>query len=111
LKDEIERAPSWRTTSFTRLEGRRIHVVSQCANPACRAPFIYLRNGKLFKIDHREDLASGQGVEFFWLCEVCAGYLMVEFTVDGANIVPRGRMKPYDVVSNGKRPMHSGHLF
>ncbi len=54
-------------------------MLSTCANPTCRAPFQYLREGRLFKFE----LASGpelvgsrkfpRKIEHFWLCGQCAG--------------------------------------
>lgn len=53
-------------------------MVSQCANPDCGAPFLYLREGKLFAV-RRPGLSARQGrVEYFWLCGNCAGRLGVD---------------------------------
>ena len=57
-------------------------MVSKCANPACSAPFHYLREGKLFEVDSRESSAVGERkpirrVEFFWLCGRCSAVLTV----------------------------------
>ena len=63
-------------------------MISKCANPACFARFRYLHEGKLFRFE-REAKEDSQlqlgfdpklrkhspGVEFFWLCEKCAGSL------------------------------------
>jgi hypothetical protein len=48
-------------------------MVSQCANPECGAPFLYLRHGKLFKIERPGFSARHSRVEYFWLCGNCAG--------------------------------------
>lgn len=45
-------------------------MVSCCANPECRARFLYLRAGKLF-VWRRDDGCSSR-TEFFWLCGECA---------------------------------------
>lgn len=43
-------------------------MVSQCANPDCGAPFLYLRRGR------RRGLPARQWrVEYFWRCGNCAG--------------------------------------
>ncbi len=52
-------------------------MLSKCANPACGAPFQYLREGKLFKFEMTPSGdASGKKparkVEHFWLCGSCA---------------------------------------
>jgi hypothetical protein len=62
-------------------------MLSKCANPACSAPFHYLREGKLFQIDARafpetEDVFEKkpvQRVEYFWLCGSCAEIMTLGF--------------------------------
>jgi hypothetical protein len=66
-------------------------MVTKCANPGCSAPFLYLRQGKLFRIE-TVDTQSDQGasfgmdpiagraarhLEFFWLCDDCAPLMTV----------------------------------
>jgi hypothetical protein len=64
-------------------------MVSQCANPDCRAPFLYFRNGKLFAIP-RSTALKQERVEFFWLCGECTAHWQMEITLNGAmNLVPR----------------------
>jgi hypothetical protein len=61
-------------------------MVSECANPNCRAPFRFLYGGRIFRFDfpleeapeHHQDIlwdANGtpRRTELFWLCEECAG--------------------------------------
>jgi hypothetical protein len=60
-------------------------MLSKCANPACSRPFRYLRDGKLFEIDSRDEVnrsAAGERetvrkVEFFWLCGDCSAQLTI----------------------------------
>jgi hypothetical protein len=60
-------------------------MVSKCANPECSAVFLYLRLGKLFRVEvqpadvHHSGFGSESGtkkpvrrVEYFWLCDTCA---------------------------------------
>jgi len=55
-------------------------VISKCANPECSAPFHYLREGRLFRMDIVPDnsavLASSakaiRHVEHYWLCGPCS---------------------------------------
>jgi hypothetical protein len=60
-------------------------VLSKCANPVCSAPFRYLHEGKLFRMEMEsgghnatglgadpELRKPGRRVEFFWLCDQCA---------------------------------------
>jgi hypothetical protein len=57
-------------------------MLSKCANPGCPAPFLYLHQGKLFRMDisfevpvtnaATEGSRLGRRPEFFWLCDQCA---------------------------------------
>jgi hypothetical protein len=51
-------------------------LVAECANPVCRAPFLYFRGGRLFAIPREEE----HGVECFWLCPDCYRELDLEFS-------------------------------
>jgi len=55
-------------------------MVSQCVNPACRASFLYLRQGKLFAV-RAGNLAP---LEFFWLCDNCATNFKIDVAPDGS---------------------------
>jgi hypothetical protein len=68
-------------------------VVKTCANPACAAPFLYWRGGKLFRFDVKAPCepylyVPGQICEpkprsrrsvFFWLCENCCSTMVLSF--------------------------------
>ena len=58
-------------------------MVSQCANPDCGAPFLYLRQGKLFAIPRPGFPPRHSRVEYFWLCGNCAGKLKIDSFHDG----------------------------
>lgn len=59
-------------------------MISKCANPACAAPFHYMRDGKLFRMEYdaeRQAIGPQFGelpkkavrkVEHFWLCGSCS---------------------------------------
>jgi len=56
-------------------------MISKCANPECSAPFRYLRDGKLFRVDldqlaslptAHSDSEKWHRLEHFWLCGRCA---------------------------------------
>ena len=65
-------------------------MVSQCANPECGAPFLYMREGRLVVIRRHSPSPTNQMVELFWLCGLCADHLDLECTLDGdANVIPR----------------------
>jgi len=64
-------------------------MLSKCANPGCSASFLYLHQGKLFRLETSgngdDDVADPQGkhatrrLEYFWLCDACASLMTVSF--------------------------------
>jgi hypothetical protein len=61
-------------------------MLSKCANPGCSAPFLYLHEGKLFRLDTGIESPAGQttqktlrSLEFFWLCGECAARLTLSY--------------------------------
>ncbi len=78
-------------------------MLSKCANPDCSNSFLYLHDGKLFRI-HMDRGAPETGsssafepdtkkparrVEFFWLCGECSAKMTLNFeTGAGVKIVP-----------------------
>ena len=67
-------------------------MVSKCANPECIASFRYFHQGKLFRVevdvgvDRRRSLGDDEEtqkhlrrIEFYWLCENCAGRMTLVF--------------------------------
>jgi hypothetical protein len=54
-------------------------MVSECANPRCREPFVYYRHGKLFSVPRRSTAAATRAtIEHFWLCQSCAESMAIE---------------------------------
>lgn len=53
-------------------------MVNNCANPACKKPLHYLREGKVFLFSQKETTSNGgkvpQRLEHFWLCGECAKF-------------------------------------
>ena len=58
-------------------------MIAKCANAACSAPFLYLREGKVFRMEfapdpNRLEAASAKSpkparkIEHFWLCGSCS---------------------------------------
>lgn len=65
-------------------------MVSQCANPACGAQFLYFGEGQLLTVRRPAHAHTESCVEFFWLCGACAAKMTVEITFDGVvNLVSR----------------------
>ena len=60
-------------------------MLSKCANPECSAPFIYLRDGRLFQIDTAAgpqlvtEAKPPHHIEYFWLCGQCASSMTLAF--------------------------------
>ena len=53
-------------------------MVSECANPRCREPFIYYRHGKLFSVLRGTAASTRATTEHFWLCQSCAESMAIE---------------------------------
>lgn len=78
-------------------------MVSKCANPSCPTPFLYLHEGKLFRLDSdgathtRPTFEVEPGVprpdhhvEFFWLCNECAAKMTLRYSKDsGVHVLMR----------------------
>lgn len=60
-------------------------MLAKCANPACSNHFLYLHQGKLFRLDRESgEMAVDSDfhehsphVEFFWLCDHCAADMTI----------------------------------
>jgi hypothetical protein len=74
-------------------------MLSKCANPGCTATFLYLHQGKLFRLNVGNDIPvssslpqtvkPAQRVEFFWLCSQCASELTIDYDQGtGVAVVP-----------------------
>ena len=81
-------------------------MLAKCANPSCKAPFLYLREGKLYQMEVTMDAARSvpepneqpgpaadrrpvRRLEFFWLCGRCAPQMTLAFTRgQGVVVVP-----------------------
>ncbi len=67
-------------------------MVSKCANPDCSAPFLYLHQGKLFRMEtgtvdanasvleaDPETKKASRHIEFYWLCHDCAAAMTLTY--------------------------------
>lgn len=76
-------------------------MISKCANPACSAHFLYLHEGRVFRVlrnapDKREvqmgvdpTIKKHPQVEFYWLCGTCADTMTVRIRKDsGISVEP-----------------------
>lgn len=76
-------------------------MVSKCANPNCRTPFLHFREGALFLIETNHNSESPAGIEDsrirkglrklenFWLCASCSSSLVVRNIRGKVEVVPR----------------------
>jgi hypothetical protein len=69
-------------------------MVSHCANPACRAPFLYFSEGKLIVVKQHFSSAKKAHIEFFWLCNSCAGTVDLEGMLAVCNDSPESELIP-----------------
>ena len=64
-------------------------MIATCSNPACNAPFLYFRSGKIFMLEanHVDPKSTTdppkRRTEFFWLCGECAPGMDLMRTTDG----------------------------
>ena len=74
-------------------------MLSKCANPGCAATFLYLHQGKLFRLDTCVEVVTSTSaaetkkpsrrVEFFWLCHSCAAELTLGYKKEtGITVAP-----------------------
>jgi hypothetical protein len=64
-------------------------MLSKCANPGCPAPFLFLHQGKLFRLDTNTEVPASDAtpemkklarrIEFFWLCNQCAAQVTLSY--------------------------------
>lgn len=76
-------------------------MLSKCANPGCSKHFLYLHEGKLFRMEtgsNGRDKPSSDAdapirrhLEFFWLCDDCARHLTVLRDSNGVRVQPVAR--------------------
>ncbi|MBZ5720818.1 MAG: hypothetical protein LAO03_10600 [Acidobacteriia bacterium] len=57
-------------------------MLTKCVNFACSARFLYLHEGKVFRLEtapppHRANGGGNHQTEYFWLCARCAQILKV----------------------------------
>lgn len=85
-------------------------MLSKCANPSCSTPLIYLREGKLFVMQHSGSpgvspaAPDRQGpilakppsrIEHFWLCGPCSKSLTLVYDVEvGVRVAAKGTGRP-----------------
>jgi hypothetical protein len=78
-------------------------MISKCANPACPAHFLYLHEGRVFRIlrdaDPAREAHTGVDqaakrharVEFYWLCDRCSQIMTIRYRKGSGIIVEQSR--------------------
>jgi hypothetical protein len=85
-------------------------MLSKCANPSCSAQFIYLREGKLFVMEHSAKprlklhgpvLAKpASRLEHFWLCGRCSeSFTLIYQAEHGVQVVAKESGHPHAAAS------------
>lgn len=75
-------------------------MLSKCANPSCSTQLIYLREGKIFVMEHtgKPKLrppgpvlpSSASHLEHFWLCGTCSESLTLVYDPErGVQVIPK----------------------
>jgi hypothetical protein len=71
-------------------------MLSKCANPSCSTPLVYLREGKIFMMEHAPGSQSvsqtdrGKQVEHFWLCGPCSAEMTLVYDKSfGVRVLPK----------------------
>lgn len=64
-------------------------MLTTCANPSCREPFRYLRDGRLFRLQTEVKGSSSEisDPEYFWLCARCAETMSLRLAEDRQVVV------------------------
>lgn len=69
-------------------------MVNHCANPQCRRPLHYLRDGRVYVFNMSKPIAIGDQtrarMEHFWLCGTCSErYVLVQARDRSVGIITR----------------------
>lgn len=82
-------------------------MVGQCANPRCRKPLHYLRDGRIFIFDVVDSATEGgrrtHHLDHYWLCGNCSRTMMIRQEGGGIHIRPlpqSGPLASYDVLAS-----------
>jgi len=77
-------------------------MLSKCANPACSKPLVYLREGKIFRMEqlpgpqpagqNGDPSRNSHQIEHFWLCGACSARMTLVYDrEDGVQVLPKQR--------------------
>lgn len=82
-------------------------MLNTCANPNCREPFRYLRDGKLFRLqtDVKGSSSEISNPQYFWLCFRCAKTMSLRLTGDGEVVVTHTPQQSDKAATSGFIPL------
>jgi hypothetical protein len=74
-------------------------MLSKCANPACSSTFLYLHEGRIFRLELNHPAVDRhspprRSFEYFWLCSECAPSLTVAFENQKVTVRPLPGPRP-----------------
>lgn len=60
-------------------------MLGKCSNSSCSAPFRYLQNGQLFRLEADPVLGTSKfnKPEYFWLCDQCSSSMTLRIGGEG----------------------------
>lgn len=66
-------------------------MLAKCANPSCLRSFLYLREGRLFRLEadpafslsDNPTVSGSSIVEYFWLCDACSTLMTLRLDEKG----------------------------
>ena len=81
-------------------------MIDHCANPQCKEPLHYLRDGRIFVFETNSARAGADGkrvrrTEHYWLCEKCAQSMLLEYSPDrGISVRQKGASFSSDALAS-----------
>jgi len=80
-------------------------MISKCANPDCSARLLYLRSGKVIRLDFESPRArpaantgeytgTARRAQFFWLCAECSARVSLKLVEGRVTVQPLDQRKP-----------------
>jgi hypothetical protein len=96
-------------------------MLSKCANPGCPVPFLYLHQGKLFRMDINSEVTAtdaipaarllARRIEFFWLCNQCAEMVTLSYKKGvGVTAVPLSESQVSSTQASGTQASNTETL-
>lgn len=77
-------------------------MVKHCANPNCGKPLRYLREGRIFVFETKDNDNGGsvRHMEHFWLCGACSRTYRLEKTTQGVRTVSKRHVQVTQAIAH-----------